>query len=136
MTQHTNSRKKILIADDEAIIRELLSYMLAAMGFTVFTAENGAMALEIFKNNRDIELVLTDVNMPHMSGIELVNEILALDFFVKCIMMTARPDQWEVREFRRTGLLAGFLEKPFGIEELAEAVSAALDMEVKEYAML
>jgi PAS domain S-box-containing protein len=71
-------RETILLAEDSALVRELLAEELRTAGYTVITAENGAAALQIFESSaRDIHLLLTDVVMPEMSGVQLAERVLA-----------------------------------------------------------
>ncbi|MGV1833739.1 response regulator [Rhizobium rhizogenes] len=71
----TNHRHHVLIVDDSATARALLSSRLKRYNFRVSVAENGAKALEILKANRDIGLMVTDYNMPDIDGFELTRRI-------------------------------------------------------------
>lgn len=71
----TNHRHHVLIVDDSATARALLSSRLKRYNFRVSVAENGAKALEILKTNRDIGLMITDYNMPDIDGFELTRRI-------------------------------------------------------------
>jgi len=73
----TNHRHHVLIVDDSATARALLSSRLKRYNFRVNTAESGAKALEILKANRDIGLMITDYNMPDIDGFELTRRIRA-----------------------------------------------------------
>ncbi len=71
----TEKGLKILIVDDEAFIREILAEMLDGEGRVVSTAEDGAAALETLKGDEDFDLVISDMNMPRMNGLELIRQI-------------------------------------------------------------
>jgi PleD family two-component response regulator len=71
----TNHRHHVLIVDDSATARALLSSRLKRYNFRVSTADSGAKALEILKANRDIGLMITDYNMPDIDGFELTRRI-------------------------------------------------------------
>jgi PleD family two-component response regulator len=71
----TNHRHHVLIVDDSATARALLSSRLKRYNFRVSVAENGAKALEILKTSPDIGLMVTDYNMPDMDGFELTRRI-------------------------------------------------------------
>ena len=79
---------KILIVDDEAQIRRILSVMLADSGFEVASAESGEQALEVCKEVHP-EIVLIDVNLPGMDGHATLRAILEQHEDIDCIMMTA-----------------------------------------------
>jgi CheY-like chemotaxis protein len=66
---------KILIADDDSLVRDVLSDILQANGYTVKTAQNGADALEKYCSDPGISLIISDINMPEMTGLELVKKL-------------------------------------------------------------
>jgi len=83
--------KSILIADAEEGIRKVLGISLTDMGYHVTTAENGREALRIFKKDCP-SIVLTDIKMPEMDGIELLRRIKAHDPDTEVIMITGHGD--------------------------------------------
>lgn len=85
---------KILIADDHAYNRELLLFILEDQGHQCFEAENGRVACDLVADNRDIQLVLMDVSMPVLDGIEATRTIRAManDRLVTIIFVTALDD--------------------------------------------
>ncbi|XPV76664.1 MAG: HD domain-containing phosphohydrolase [Desulfovibrio sp.] len=72
---HDNAYIKVLIVDDSRTARNYTASLLRQCNFQVLTATNGLEALEIFKHNQDIELVITDFDMPSMNGFELISNI-------------------------------------------------------------
>ena len=82
---------KILLADDEEGIRKVLGISLTDSGYDVITAENGEEALEIFRRVQP-SIVLTDIKMPGMDGIELLQKIKQEDPDTEVIMITGHGD--------------------------------------------
>src|ERR671912_420025 len=82
------SRKNILVVDDEKSQREILEMILAEEGYDVTTAASGEAALKIAKERR-FDLVLTDLKMTGMDGIELLQRLLAYDSSIIVILLTA-----------------------------------------------
>ncbi len=116
----------ILIVEDETILRRLLCLALQKRQHVVYAAKDGLEALDVFReHDREIQLIITDLMMPHMDGIELKNRISALRADVKFLFMSGYAEQ--VLE-QHPGALEGsaFLEKPFLPEELANKVGEML----------
>lgn len=78
----------ILVVDDEEGIRKSLSAYLKMEGYTVDTAADGAQAIEKLKKAK-FNIILLDINMPVMDGLETIQKIKAIDFSIQVIMMTA-----------------------------------------------
>ncbi len=115
--------RSILIVDDEAIIRDLCSK--ALKGYTVLQAGNGRDALEIFARG-GIDVVLTDVMMPGMTGIELLRQLKEMDPTLVVIVMTGFAE----KEIILNALKADaddFISKPLNLLQLKTAVDKALD---------
>jgi DNA-binding response OmpR family regulator len=109
----------ILVVDDDESIRNLVKSLLEAARFAVLTASNGAAALALFRAARQqIALVLTDVAMPGMNGVELADRVLAIDNHLPVLFMSGS----DVVD-RGYGCVA----KPFRGAELIARVHAALD---------
>jgi C4-dicarboxylate-specific signal transduction histidine kinase len=115
--------KKILLVDDEADIREVLSISLSDMGYKAFSAENGQEALEIFEQTHP-PIVLTDIKMPGMDGLDLLNRIKQIDPDTEVIMITGHGDiNLAVRSFQYDA--SDFITKPIGVDALEAAVRRA-----------
>jgi two-component system, NtrC family, response regulator AtoC len=118
--------KRVLIADDEANMRWALDKALSKAGYEVITAENGQIALESIHSERP-DLVLLDLKMPKMDGMEVLRDvkIIAPDLLV--IMMTAHGSTPTAVEAMKLGAY-DFIMKPFDIEELLLTVAKALEV--------
>jgi len=124
----------ILIVDDEPSMRLAVSASLDALGFRIISAANAEEALQILESHttRDpIDLVLTDLKMPGMSGIELFHQAKATWPLIPIIMMSAFGTVPEAVEAMKAGLL-DYLVKPFSEEALSAAVSKGLSVYGKE----
>src|SRR4051812_3771983 len=90
-SEMVDSTPRILIVDDEAPIRALLGEHLQQVGYHVMLAPNGRAAMDVL-NQGDFDLVLTDVRMPGMNGLELLAEIIRTRPGVGVLMLTACED--------------------------------------------
>jgi two-component system, NtrC family, response regulator len=116
----------ILIVDDEKNYPLILSAILEEEGFETFTANSGREALEILANT-DIDLVLTDMKMPSMDGIELLEKIKAKDQGLPVIMMTAHGTVDKAVEAMQKGAYS-YILKPFDNDRLIIYVNKAVGM--------
>jgi two-component system, NtrC family, response regulator AtoC len=114
---------KILIVDDEAQIRRILSVMLADSGFEVASAESGERAVAICKEVYP-DIVLLDVNLPGMDGLMTLRAILEQNEGIDCIMMTAYGTIRSAVEAMKIGAF-DYLTKPFDNEELLMIINRA-----------
>lgn len=106
----------VLVVDDDQHTRELVRRLLASQGHTVLQAANGRQAMERFLEASP-ELVVCDVRMPDMDGIELLGKIRELSAVTEVVMITGFADAELVIEALRKGA-SNFVEKPFRLEEL------------------
>lgn len=119
--------KKILIVDDEedmiwSLQNNLCNETLQA---EILIASSGEEALEVLKTSGQVDLVITDIKMPGITGLDLLIEIKNLYPYTSVIVMTAFPSN----EYKREALLKGslhFVEKPFELNELREMINIAL----------
>lgn len=107
---------RILLVDDEAGIRNSLATYLDNAGFDVATAENAMVARELL-SSRSFHLVLTDISMPEVSGLDLLADIKALDEEIEVIMITAYLDISLAIQAMRRGAY-DFFTKPFNYEKI------------------
>jgi two-component system chemotaxis response regulator CheY len=119
----------ILIVDDSAAIRKILQRVLGQADIpvgTVFEAGDGAAALEILKKQR-VGLVLSDINMPNMDGLELLRHIKASEAWrqVPVIMITTEGSAAKVKDAVELGA-TGYVRKPFTAEQIKEKLAGLL----------
>lgn len=82
---------RILMVDDDPFVREMVGFILQSSGYIVETAENGLDALEKYKTD-PTHLIITDMNMPEMDGLTLIQEIRKTDPDIAIILMTGNDD--------------------------------------------
>jgi CheY-like chemotaxis protein len=117
---------RILVVDDEPAVRRFVSDALRSSGYEVIGASTGREALTtIYGESHTPTLLLTDIEMPGMSGVELAARIRADRPGIRVILMTGREAS-AARARERAGLVEGVLLKPFGLAELLHAVIDAL----------
>jgi len=117
--------KKILIADDESIIRESLTDWLTDKGYQVTVAEDGDKTLKLLKEG-DYGVVVLDVRMPGKDGITVLEEARKFQPDLKYIIISGYPSVDTMTKGIRVGAI-GFLVKPFDPEELEKLISHALN---------
>ena len=117
-------KKKVLIVDDQNGIRVLLLEVFSSEGYNTFQAANGKIALEIVKRESP-DLVLLDMKIPGMDGLEILKHIKAIDASIKVIMMTAYGELDMIKEATDHGALMHFT-KPFDIDEMRMEVNKQL----------
>ena len=114
--------KKILAVDDSLSIRKSLSFILGQEGYEVVEAEDGVDALEKVQADK-FSLVITDINMPRMDGIELTKQIRQTQGykFTPIIALTTENQQEKMEEGKAAGA-TGWIVKPFTSEKLLSVV--------------
>ena len=116
--------KRILVAEDEAAIREFIVINLQRSGYEVISAENGALALEAYHGlNGDIDIAILDIMMPEVDGLAVCKEIRDSNPNIGIIMLTAKTQEMD----KITGLMMGaddYVTKPFSPSELMARVDA------------
>lgn len=116
----------ILVVEDEASVRNSIKRILTRQGYTVLEARHGADALQVIDETKGpIDLVMTDLMMPEMSGRQLIPELQALSKPPRIVVMSGYAEKAVAREHSPRG--TRFLEKPFTVEGLLQTVRAALD---------
>jgi len=116
--------KKILIVDDELNMRLVLSAMLKKEGFEVSSASNGREALQILKSNK-IAVVITDLKMPDMDGMELLTHISERYPEIPVVMITAHGTVATAVEALKKGAL-DYITKPFDLDDLKNVIYKAI----------
>lgn len=118
------SRKSILVVDDEKGQREILEMILSEEGYDVTTASSGEAAMK-FVADRHFDLVLTDLKMTGMSGLDLLKELTDFDKSIIVILLTAHGSVDSAVDALRLGAF-DYLQKPYDSEKLLDAISRAL----------
>ncbi|MFP4978883.1 response regulator [Paenibacillus sp. CN-4] len=117
-------KKKVLIVDDQNGIRILLMEVFNSEGYATFQAANGKIALDIVRSESP-DLVLLDMKIPGMDGLEILKHLKEIDPDIKVIMMTAYGELDMIKEATKLGALMHFT-KPFDIDEMRVAVNTHL----------
>lgn len=114
--------KKVLIVDDSAAIRQSVSYILGQAGYEVKDAEDGAVGVSRLDED-SFDLIITDVNMPNMDGIELVRRARQHEQFkfTPIIVLTTENQDSKMKEGKEAGA-TGWIVKPFDAEKLLSVV--------------
>ena len=114
---------KILIVDDAKTIRQQVNFTLTKGGFEVVEAEDGLDGIAKLKAHKDVKAIISDINMPNMSGIEMVKAINSSNELPHppILMLTTEGAAEIVAEAKKAGA-SGWITKPFKPEVLIEAV--------------
>jgi len=116
--------KRVLIAEDEAAIREFVVINLRRGGYEVLEAEDGAMALDLYNAyGGDVDVAVLDVMMPNVDGLEVCRQLRTANKNIGIIMLTAKTQEMD----KITGLMMGaddYVTKPFSPTELVARVDA------------
>ncbi len=118
--------QSILVVDDEAKLRRLLEIMLTQLGYTVFQSEDGQQALSLL-DQQNVDLVITDLRMPNISGIELLQRLRAQNNAVAVIVVTAYGTVETAVEAMKYGA-CDYIVRPFELEAVEAAVKRALKL--------
>lgn len=115
-------KSRILIVDDDALIRQLLALILRSAGYSILEAENGKDALDKLRETA-IDLVITDLRMPQMDGIELTRELRTYPSYehVPVIMLTSDFQGYKRHEGEQAGV-NGWIAKPFIPQRLIHTI--------------
>lgn len=126
-----NGKQKILVVDDDATYRQLVTYRLTKEGFEVFLARDGQEAINWLSHpDQRPDLVLLDLLMPRISGIEVLKTIKALPYKLPVILVSGAE-----RPIAREGVIQAspdaFLTKPFAMQELLVTIATLLPADTK-----
>jgi len=119
---------KFLVVDDSSTMRRIIKNTLGRLGHKeILEAEDGAKAWEVMEQNDDIDILVTDWNMPEMNGLELVKKVRAEDKYseMPIIMVTTEGGKSEVITALKAGV-NNYIVKPFTPQVLQEKLEAVL----------
>ncbi len=119
----------VLVVDDSSTMRAVVKKAIRVSGFTLGTcleASDGKEALEVLQQNW-IDLVLTDINMPNMNGLELVSKMKENDMFksIPVVIVTTEGSEKRIRESMDLGA-KGYIRKPFVPEDIKQILSSVM----------
>jgi DNA-binding NtrC family response regulator len=121
------SRGRVLIIDDEVIVRRVLTRMLIELGFEVAGSAESIEGVEMYRSAAAaIDLVILDVVMPKLGGVECLARLREIDSGVRAVLSSGYDPPAEVQELLAKGLVA-FLPKPYTMAKLEEVVQQALE---------
>lgn len=124
MADHGDKQLTMLVVDDELVVQSLVRDALEDEGHTVFTASSGEEALEIL-TTRNIELLISDIRMPRMSGIELAERARAMSPAIGVVFITGYASLNTAKDAIKQGAL-DYVMKPFELSEIRQAVHNAI----------
>lgn len=118
---------RVLAVDDSASMRQMVSFTLEAAGFDVLSANDGREAYEKAQTEQ-VDLVLSDVNMPIMDGIELIKELRKMQTYkyTPILMLTTESSHQKKSEGKAAGA-TGWIVKPFNPEQLINTIRKVID---------
>lgn len=121
-----NNTGTILIADDEPNIRRVIEAVLSKEGYEVIVAENGKRALDAVSTNTDIDVLISDLIMPDINGVELLEAARQINPSISVIMITAHGTIKSAVDAMRLGAF-DYITKPFDMDELKVVVKRAFE---------
>ena len=116
----------IVIADDEANIRRVLEAIFTKEGYDVLIAENGKAALGLVSENPDVDVVISDLIMPDMSGVDVLEAVKQINPSISVLMITAHGTIKSAVDAMRLGAF-DYITKPFDMDEIKVVVKKALE---------
>ena len=118
---------KLIVVDDEEMIREILVEEFAEVADVVLEAENGAKALELIAQNPDIDAMFSDISMPEMDGLELLTRVSREYPNIASVILSAYGDKKNTAKALKLGAM-DFVDKPFQVNELQKIASKAIEL--------
>jgi CheY-like chemotaxis protein len=118
--------KKVLIAEDSSVIQNLTKKILEIQNYQIFSAKNGVQVLDMLAND-DFDIILMDINMPKMDGMECARKIRALDDTAKSkipiVAITGNAMNYSIDDFNEAGINE-YLQKPLNFDNLVDTVKS------------
>jgi CheY-like chemotaxis protein/anti-sigma regulatory factor (Ser/Thr protein kinase) len=123
------AKPRVLVVDDQEALRTLLARLLEREGFDPIQAENGAQAVEMYKSESPL-VVVSDIMMPKMDGLALLNEIRRIDRNATVILMTGQGNEDVLLKALRGGA-TNFFKKPFNVRELIDEIRKVVEFRLE-----
>ena len=124
------AKEHILVVDDEQNMRNTLAFILETADYHVTTAAEGRAALEEIlaarEGDRPVDLLITDMRLPGLTGLQLIDELNYLKIRIPVLVITAYGDRSLLLELERTGC-GDYLDKPFDYKELVRRVDSLME---------
>lgn len=125
---HSSQMEAVVVVDDDDFIRDSYSDVLRTLGYTVLVAEDGEHALQVMTDHdAPIHLVISDISMPNMDGLEFVGMLRAAYPNMKALLVSGQGPQYLVDNRDRIPEGVHFLAKPVTMGQLASRVRQILD---------
>lgn len=120
-------KRTILIVDDSESVREMLTYSLEDAGYHILAGTDGEDALRFFDGTHKIHLVITDLHMPRLDGIQFIRKVRTEEHFryIPILFLTTESQGSKKEEARQAGA-TGWLVKPFVAEKLLTVIKKVL----------
>ncbi|GAB6166492.1 response regulator [Thermostilla marina] len=119
------AQPRLLITDDDANLRETLKTLLEERGYSTVAAEDGEQAIDIVRRET-VHIVLLDMHMPRLTGLETLQEVKRLKSLLPCILMSAELDEQIIERARQIAF--DILAKPFSFRQVEATLQRALQM--------
>lgn len=118
--------KKVLYVDDEVMNLFLFENLLAEK-FNIVTAKSPELGLEILRSDNTIDLVISDMKMPAMNGLQFISK--AQEFYKECpyLILSGYHKIPEIEEALESGIIRRYLQKPFEVDEISNAINEEIE---------
>ena len=126
MTEVIERRPRVLVVDDSATVRDQLRQALDPAGYEVVEARDGVEGLAAVRDNNDLAMIICDVHMPRMDGIQLITTLHGEGNELPVLMLTTEGQAQLIRQAKAAGA-RGWIVKPFDAGLLAKAVQSIID---------
>ena len=125
-TAHHVTSRRILICEDDALVRDVLLSATKRAGYDVLEAADGQEAIDVFRSNSDsIDCVLLDFNMPKLNGEEVFIELRKIREDARIVLCSGFTEHEILSRFEGSGI-AGFIQKPVRIDALLTKINAVI----------
>lgn len=119
-------KRNLLVVEDDSGLRKYFVLLLEQMGHSVFTSSNGAEALSLMSGNDAFHLVLTDIDMPIMNGIEMLEEMRSRNIDIPVCVVSGINDDTIFSKLEELGC-SDYLKKPVSANEIRNKIKFILD---------